>query len=82
VKAFPISSYPAKIAKHLSFDENELFTPAGHLSPQPSTITDAEISYRGGRIDPYVSRVLVLESVEVQRAVVSILPILKSIARS
>ncbi len=78
---FPSAHVLRKIAKPLGFDENELFTLAGYLSPQPPTITEAEVGYRGGRIDPYVSRVLAQEPVEVQRAIISILSILKSIAK-
>ena len=38
--------------------------------------------YSGGRVDPYVAAVLSQEPVEVQRAVVGILTILRSIAES
>ena len=55
---FPSAHILHKIAEPLSFDENELFTLAGYLSTQPPTIAGAEAGYRGGRIDPYVSRVL------------------------
>ncbi len=78
---FPSAHVLRKIAGPLGFDENELFTLAGYLSPQPPTIAEAEVSYGGGRLDPYVSRVLAQEPVDVQRAVISILSILKSIAK-
>jgi len=78
---FPSAHVLRKIAGPLGFDENELFTLAGYLTPQPATISEAEVSYSGGRLDPYVSRVLAQEPVEVRRAVIGILSILKSIAK-
>ncbi len=78
---FPSAHVLRKIAGPLGFDENELFTLAGYLTPQPATISEAEASYSGRRLDPYVSRVLAQEPVEVQRAVIGILSILKSIAK-
>ncbi len=79
---FPSARILRKIAKHLGFEENELFTLAGYLSPQPSAISEVQPSYSGGQLDPYVSRVLAQESVETQRAVIGILSMLKSIAKS
>jgi len=72
---FPSAHVLRKIAKPLGFDENELFTLAGYLSSQPF---NAEPS--GGRLDPYVAKVLSEEPVEVQRVVVGILSILKGMA--
>jgi hypothetical protein len=37
-------------------------------------------TYLGGRLDPYVAKLLSQESIEVQRAVIGILNILKSLA--
>ncbi len=79
---FPSARILRKIAKPLGFEENELFTLAGYLSPQPSTNSEAQPSYSGGQLDTYVSRVLAQEPVEIQRAVIGILSILKSIAKS
>ena len=79
---FPSAHVLRKIAEPLGFDENELFTLAGYLSPQAATLAEVEAGYSGKRLDPYVSRVLAQEPVEVQRAVIGILSILKSIARS
>ena len=79
---FPSAHILRKIARPLGFDEDELFTLAGYLSPQPPSIAEESPSYRGGRLDPYVARVLGQETAEVQRAVIGILTILKSIARS
>jgi len=79
---FPSARILRKIAKPLGFEEDELFTLAGYLSPQPGTISEAQPSYSGGRLDPYVSKVLAQEPIEIQHAVIGILSILKSIARS
>lgn len=69
---FPSAAVLRKIAKPLGFEEDELFTRAGYLSPQAST-TDG--------LDPYVARALAQESVELQRTVIGVLTILKSLAR-
>jgi len=79
---FPSASILRKIAKPLGFDEDELFTLAGYLSPQVPSIAEGARDYSGRRLDPYVARVLGEEPVEVQRAVIGILTILKGIARS
>ena len=78
---FPSAHVLRKIAEPLGFDENELFTLAGYLSPQSPRISEAEVGYSGGRLDPYVSRMLAQEPLEVQRAVIGILSVLKSIAK-
>ncbi len=79
---FPSAHILRKIARPLGFEEDELFTLAGYLSPQPPTIAEKGTSYTGERLDPYVARVLAQESVEVQRTLIGILTILKSLARS
>jgi len=73
---FPSASILRKIAKPLGFEESELFSLAGYLSPQPS-----REEYGLGRLDPYVGRILSQEPVEVQRTVIGILSILKSLAK-
>ena len=78
---YPSGSILRKIAKPLGFKENELFTLAGYLSPQPSVMSETESPYSGQRLDPYVARMLGQEPIEVQRAVLGILTILKSIAQ-
>jgi len=77
---FPSAQILRKIAKPLGFDEDELFTLAGYLSSRPSMIAEREPAYSGKGLDPYVARLLAQESVEVQRAVIGILTVLKSIA--
>ena len=75
---FPSARVLRKIAKPLGFQESELFTLADYLSPQPSTETEKPDI---GQFDPYVASVLSQEPVEIQRAVVAILSVLKSMAR-
>ncbi len=79
---YPSASVLRKIAKPLDFEEDELFTLAGYLSPQPPGIAEGNPEYSGKRLDPYVASVLAREPVDVQRAVIGILTILKSIAKS
>lgn len=78
---FPSAHILQKIAKPLAFEEDELFTLAGYLSPQPVMVTERSPGYSGERLDPYVARVLGQEPVEVQRAVLGMITIIKSIAR-
>ena len=78
---FPSASILRKIAKPLGFEEGELFSLAGYLSPSTG-VEEERTDYTGGRLDPYVSRALSGEPVEAQRAVIGILNILKSIARA
>ena len=79
---FPSARILRKIAKPLGFEEGELFTLAGYLSAQSPAIADMGANYAGGRVDPYVSRMLAQEPVEVQRAIIGVLTMLKGIARS
>ncbi len=78
---FPSARILRKIAKPLGFEEDELFALAGYLSPQPSMVAEASPSYSGAGLDPYVARVLGQEPIDVQRTVIGILSILKSIAK-
>ena len=70
------------IAKHLGFNEGELFTLAGYLSPQSSTDTEALTANNIRHLDPIVAQILAQEPVEIQRSVLNILNLLKSIAKS
>jgi len=78
---YPSASILRKIARPLGYDEDELFTLAGYLSPQTSRVAKADPGY-SGYIAPDVARMLAAEPVEVQHAVTGILSILKSIASS
>ncbi len=74
---FPSAHILRKIAKPLGFEEAELFSRAGFLSTKSLTAERPS----GGQLDPYVAAVLSQEPVEVQRTVIAILSILKSVAR-
>jgi len=68
-----------KIAKPLGFQEEALLVYAGYLSP--SSASEGNRKQQLGALDPYVARVLSLEPVGLQRVVLTILTISKSIAR-
>ncbi|MFC1939276.1 helix-turn-helix domain-containing protein [Chloroflexota bacterium] len=78
---FPSAHILQRIAKPLDFEESELFSLAGYLSPFSPLVAKERPRYTAERVDPYVARVLAQEPVEVQRTVIGILTILKSIAR-
>lgn len=78
---FPSAHILRKIAKPLGFEEDELFTLAGFLSPQTQGVAEKEVSYRNRQLDPSVARILAEEPVEVQRAVIGILTVLKSVTK-
>jgi transcriptional regulator with XRE-family HTH domain len=80
---FPSADILQRIAKPLGFSEEELFTLAGYLSPHLSIEPAKEpVTPTKNELDPYVAKVLSQEPVEIQRSVVGILTILKSIAGS
>jgi transcriptional regulator with XRE-family HTH domain len=79
---FPSGSILRRIAKPLGFEEDELFTLAGYLSSPAPSVAEGYQQYGSGELDPYVARMLTQEPVEMQRAVIGILSILKSIAKS
>ncbi len=80
---FPSARILRKIARPLGFDEDELFILAGFLSPQtPKVAEDRSQGYTAKQLDPYVAKMLAEEPVEVQRAIIGILSLLKSVARS
>ena len=79
---FPSAHILRKIAAPLGFEENELFTLAGYLSTPASVAAERVPIYASGKLDPYVARVLSQEPPEIQRAVIGILTILRSIARN
>ncbi|OGN99773.1 MAG: transcriptional regulator [Chloroflexi bacterium RBG_13_51_52] len=79
---FPSARILRKIAKPLGFNEDELFTLAGFLSPQASGVAEESTTrYSSRQLDHYVARILAEEPLEVQRAVIGILSLLKSVAR-
>lgn len=79
---FPSATILQKIAKPLNFEEGELFCLAGYLSPQATGIAEEKADYSGRQLDPYVSQILSQEPVEVQHAIIGLLSILKSIAKT
>ena len=79
---FPSASTLRRIAPPLGIEEYELFTLAGYLSSQPPGIAEIDPRHAGARLDPYVAGLLAQEPVDLQRAVIAILTILKAIARS
>lgn len=79
---FPSGSVLRRIAQPLGFEEDELFTLAGYLSPQYPSVSESQPTYGRGELDPYVARVLAQEPVDVQRAVIGIISILSSLAKS
>jgi len=79
---FPSASVLRRISKPLGFEEDELFTLAGYLSSPSPGIAEAHPGYISRQLDPYVAKILAEEPVEVQRAVIGILSMLKSIAQS
>jgi transcriptional regulator with XRE-family HTH domain len=76
----PSAGILQKIAKPLGFEDSELFIHAGYLPPQAST-TGSEIGAVAARVEPYIVRMLAQESVEVQRAILGILSIMKFLGR-
>ena len=79
---FPSASILRKIARPLGFEENELFSLAGYLSVPSAGVEERKTEYRAGQLDPYVASILAQEPVEIQRTVIGILTILKSIAKA
>ena len=78
---FPSARILRKIARPLGFNEDELFTLAGFLSPQTSGVGENPVGYSSRKLDPYVARILAEETPEIQRSVIGILSLLKSIAK-
>ncbi len=81
---FPSARIFKRIAHPLGFEEDELFTLAGYLTPQKDSISEMEAEYTSipRQLDPYVAKVLAQEPIELQRAVIAILAMLKSISKS
>ena len=79
---FPSAHVLRRIARHLGFDESELFTLAGYFTPQPPTAAESRAANSAAQLDPLVARALAQEPVEIQRLALVILTLLKSIAKS
>jgi transcriptional regulator with XRE-family HTH domain len=78
---FPSAHVLRRIAQPLGFKPAELFMLAGFLSnPSDDDENSLPVNYHNFNIDPLVVELLARESVEIQRAVIGILSLLKSIA--
>ena len=81
-KRFPSAITLKKIAKPLGLQESELFMLAGYLSlVTPIEIESTKRSPYMKGLDPYVATVLAEEPIEVQRVVITILRILRSLSK-
>ena len=78
---YPSGDDLLKIAKPLQFEEDELFTLAGYLSPQPPALPGAKTEDTAVNLDPFVASVLGQKPVNVQRVVLSILTLCETIAQ-
>jgi len=76
---FPSAGILRKIARPLGIGERKLFTLADYLPPQSSNMAD---SFSARQLDPYVAAVLSQEPVEIQRTVVTVLSVLRNMAKS
>ena len=78
---FPSARVLRRIAKPLGFTEQELLVLAGYLSPNASMLKEEHEEYAVGRLDTRVAKVLAQEPLEVQRAIIKMLPVLKGITK-
>lgn len=76
---FPSGRALRRLSKPLNFEEPELLALGGYLSADQAKIRPEAMSTR--QLDPYVAMVLSQESVEVQRAAVVVVAVLKGMAR-
>ena len=76
---FPSARILRKIASSIQMEEAELMSLAGYLSSEPASAPENVVCMR---LDPYVRMILSQEPAEVQRAVVTILTVLKGMART
>jgi transcriptional regulator with XRE-family HTH domain len=80
---FPSAHVLRRIAKPLGFQEEELFMLAGFLSDHANEQdSPAGSSYNQWKIDPFVANALAHEPVEIQRAMLGILSLLKTVAQA
>jgi transcriptional regulator with XRE-family HTH domain len=78
---FPSAKVLNRLAGPLGFEQEELLEMAGFMSPE-SPANEQAGTVKAGRVDPYVAKILGEETPEVQRVVLGILAMLKSIAHS
>ncbi len=77
---FPSARTLRKLAKPSGLEEGELFVLANYLSPQ-SLVAEGGTRNNVMGLDSYVAGILSQEPIEVQRTVIGILIILKSLAK-
>jgi transcriptional regulator with XRE-family HTH domain len=78
---FPSAHVLRRIARHLGFEESELFSLAGYFTPQPPTAAERKAANNFSQLDPIVARALAQEPLEIQRLSLVILTLIKSVAR-
>lgn len=78
---YPSGTILRKIAEPIGFEEAELMTMAGYLTPLDPTAVDIQPRYGKG-LDPFVAGILAKEPVEVQRAVLGLLTMVKNVAQA
>ena len=78
---FPSARVLRKIAKPLGFTEQELLVLADYISPNASMLKEEHEEYAVGRLDTRVAKALAQEPLEVQRAIIKMLPVLKGITK-
>jgi transcriptional regulator with XRE-family HTH domain len=79
---FPSARTVQKISKPLDFRETELLQLAGFFSDRTPKIAEDSPYQADGRLDPAVRMALSQEPVPVQRAVITILAILKTMTEA
>lgn len=79
---YPSATILQRLAKPLCLSEGEIFTLAGYLSSDINDKTFTDKALSENNLDPYVVRMLSHEPVEVQRAIVEMLPLVKNVATS
>ena len=79
---FPSARILHRIAGPLGFDEGELFALAGYLSLQSSATAEMMTGNSIRQLDPIVANMLRQEPIEVQRAIIVLLTMLKNLAKS
>lgn len=78
---FPSATILQKISRPLGYEENDLFIMAGYLTSQTTTMSEKKPAYSGRSVDPEVMKALAQEPVEIQRAVIGLLNILKTMSK-
>jgi len=80
---YPSARILHRICGPLGFGEDELYVLAGYLSPTSVGVSKRRVN-RGNAadlLDPYVANVLAQEPPDIQRAVIGILTMLKTISK-